>query len=205
MHPGSASQLSCERWLVHGIAVPAHEPGVVAFHAHPDRDSHVTCETFVVHATDVPLHEPIVVASQVQPGITGQEVALRVAQVAAAGVPMQRGPVVNVRVDLGARMRAELQQIWALQSLLTLHVLAHVVLHTPSQQISPPIVLQSVDCAHFFGHGVVVGFTQSPETLRFGSRMATESQQTSLLSVLQSVDPVHDLGHFEGGRQIGSL
>jgi hypothetical protein len=92
-----------------------------------------------------------------------------------------------------------------LQSLLTLHVLAHDVLHTPSQQISPPIVLQSVDCTHFFGHGVVVGFRQSPETLRFGSEMATESQQTSLLSVLQSVDAAHALGHFEGGRQIGSL
>jgi hypothetical protein len=64
-----------------------------------------------VHATDVPLHEPIVVASQVQPGITGHEVALRVAQVAAVGVPTQRGPVVKVSVALGARMSAELQQI----------------------------------------------------------------------------------------------
>jgi hypothetical protein len=98
-----------------------------------------------------------------------------------------------------------LQQIWALQSLLTLHDLGHDVLHMPLQQISPPIVLQSVDCVHFVGHGCVVVFKQSPDTLRFGSSTATESQQTSLLSVLQSVEPVHDLGHCEGGRQMGSL
>jgi hypothetical protein len=92
-------------------------------------------------------------------------------------------------------MSADLQQTCALQSLLCLQVLAHVVLHTPLQQISPLIVLQSVDCAHFFGQGVVVVLRQRPETARFGSSTATESQQTSLLSVLQSVEPVHALGH----------
>jgi len=83
--------------------------------------------------------------------------------------------------------------------------LGQLVLHTPAQQISPPIVLQSVDCPHFLGHGCVVGLRQSPLAARFGSSTPTESQHTSLLSVLQSAELAHDLGHFVAGKQMGSL
>jgi hypothetical protein len=178
---------------------------VMGVQVQPDKPSQVSCVAFEVHATDVPLQEPIVVASHVQPGVAGHETALRVEQLVIDGVPTQRGPVLNVNVEAGARIRADLQQICALQSLLTLHDLGQLVLHTPLQQISPPIVLQSVDCVHFVGQGVVVVFKQSPWTARFGSSSATESQQTSLLSVLQSVEPVQALGHCPGGRQMGSL
>jgi hypothetical protein len=193
-------------WYEHGSAEPVQEPIDVAFHAQPDNDSQVACAAFVVHATDVPLHEPIVVASQMQPGVVGHVVEeARVAQLVTAGVPTQRGPVEKVRVDTGARMSADLQQIWLLQSLLCLHVLGHDVLQTPLQQTSPAIVSQSVDCAHFVGQGVDVVFRQSPSTARWGSSKRTEVQQTSLLSVLQSVETVHDLGHCSGGRQMASL
>jgi hypothetical protein len=205
MQPGWASQLACVKWFEHAYDVPAHEPGVVAFHAQPVRPSHVSCVNFEAHATDVPMHEPITVVSQLQPGVAGHEVELSIEQVVVAGVPTQRGPVVNVSVGGGVWIRADLQQICALQSLLCLQVFAQVVLHTPWQQISPPIVLQSVDCMHFLGHGCVDVFRQSPPTARFGSSTPTESQHTSLLSVLQSPEPVHALGHFPGGRQMGSL
>jgi hypothetical protein len=178
----------------------------VAFHAQPVSASHVSCVNFEVQATDVPMHEPITVVSQLQPAAVVQEVELvKLEQLVTDGVPTQRGPVVKVMVGGGVRIRADLQQICAVQSLLCWHFLGQVVLHTPPQQISPPIVLQSVDCEHFFGQGVVEVFKQSPETARFGSITPTESQHTSLLSVLQSVEPVHDFGHFPGGRQMGSL
>jgi len=102
-------------------------------------------------------------------------------------------------------MRADLQQISLVQSLLCLHDLGQEVLQIPLQQISPFIVLQSVDWAQLLGHGVVVVFRQSPSTPRFGSSKRTDVQQTSLLAVLQSEEPVHDLGHCPGGKQIGSL
>ena len=159
-----------------------------------------------MHATDVPLHTPIVVASHWQPGVAlHAAMVVMGAQLVIVGVPLQRGPVENSRVADGARMMADLQQTMAVQSLLCLQVLAHDLLHTPLQQISPAIVSQSVDCAHFVGHGDDVVFMQSPSTLRFGSRSLTELQQTSLLSVLQSEEEVHAFGHCPGGRQMGSL
>ncbi len=111
MHPGWAWQLNCVTWFEHGYPVPVHEPMVVAFHVQPERDSHVACANFEVHATAVPLHEPMVVAFHVQPGVAGHETPLRARQLVVVGVPMQRGPVVNVSVGVGVRMSADLQQI----------------------------------------------------------------------------------------------
>jgi hypothetical protein len=78
------------------------DPATVGFQLQPDNVSQVACVNFEVHATAVPTHEPIVVASQVQPGVAGHVVALRIEQLVIAGVPTQRGPFLNVSVGAGA-------------------------------------------------------------------------------------------------------
>ncbi len=205
-HPVWAVQLGSVKWLEQEYEVPRHEPIDVAFHAQPDSASHVVCAPFEVHGSAVPLHDPITVSSHMQPGVLVHVVdAVAVEQAVVVGVPMQRGPVEKITVDDGARMRADLQQISLVQSLLCLQVLGHEVLQIPLQQTSPFIVLQSVDCAQALGQGVAVGFRQSPSTARFGSSRCADVQQISLLSVLQSAEPVQALGHSPGGKQIGSL
>jgi hypothetical protein len=57
----------------------------------------------------------------------------------------------KVTVASGTRVRADLQQIWPAQSLLTLQVLGHDLLHIPLQHTSPEAVLQSADWAQALG------------------------------------------------------
>ncbi len=94
-------------------------------------------------------------------------------------------------------MRAEFE----VQSALDLHDFGQLVEQMPSQQISPMLVWQSVDCLHVFGHGEYVGFRQSPSVLKFGSSSLTVVQQISPDAVLQSLLLPQEAGHSEGGRQ----
>jgi hypothetical protein len=91
-------------WNEQALAVPLHEPGVVAFQVHPGSAMHVACANFDVHDTDVPLHEPVIIGDQVQPGVISHVVCnVCVPQLAPAkGVPTQRGPVVKICVAAGA-------------------------------------------------------------------------------------------------------
>jgi hypothetical protein len=116
---------------------------------------------------------------------------------------VQRGPTENVVVALGSRVSADLQQIWPGQSLLCWQVFGQLLLQIPSQQISPPAVLQSTDWAQTLGQAVVLlaGLRQRPVALRFGSRLRTVVQQTSPLVVSHSEDWVHAFGHLDAGKQ----
>ena len=70
------------------------------------------------------------------------------------GVPSQCGPVVNRCVGVGARTSADLQQMRAsgdVQSELESQIFGQLVEHTPLQQISPMLVLQSDDELHSVG------------------------------------------------------
>ena len=64
---------------------------------------------------------------------------------------MQRGPTEKVFVGLGSRVRADLQQICPGQSEPLWQLFWQVLLHTPSQQSSPAVVLQSRDRVQAFG------------------------------------------------------
>jgi hypothetical protein len=64
---------------------------------------------------------------------------------------MQRGPTEKVAVALGRRVSADLQQIWPGQSTLLSQVFVQLLLHRPSQQISPLVVLHSVDVVQALG------------------------------------------------------
>jgi len=104
----------------------------------------------------------------------------------------------------GRRVSADLQQICALQSLLSLQVLGQAVLQMPPQHSSPAMVLQSTDWVQAFGQGACVGFRHSPAARRVGSTRAAVVQQISLLLVLQAEESAHAFGHLLGGKQIGS-
>jgi len=96
-------QLGSLKWLEQAYEVPAHEPIDIAIQAQPDSASHVAWANFEVHASAVPLHDPITVSSHMQPGVLAHvaDVVL-VEQAVAVGVPMQRGPVEKIVVDVGA-------------------------------------------------------------------------------------------------------
>ena len=71
-------------------------------------------------------------------------------------VPLHVGPVVKKYVGFGARTEADMQQMRAefdVQSALVLQDFGQLVEQTPSQQISPTSVWQSVDCLQVCGHG----------------------------------------------------
>ena len=101
----------------------------------------------------------------------------------------------------GTRVRADLQQIWPAQSLLTLQVFGQALLHMPLQHTSPRVVLQSADWPHALGHVAYPGFKHRPAAFTWFSISRTVVQQISPETVSQSVDWAHAFGHFAGGRQ----
>ena len=104
-----------------------------------------------LHDEGVPTHVPAVDVTGAHPGTVEHELLEREEQAAVDGVPVQCGPVEKVMVAPGRRVRADLQQICPEQSLLTLHDFGHDLLQMPLQQISPAVVLQSVDWPQALG------------------------------------------------------
>lgn len=139
--------LGCELQV---YAVPRQVPALVG-QLQPGSAAQVVDVVFAPHDRGVPLHVPALGELTWQPGSEAQVDVDREAQDAALGVPAQCGPMEKVCVRPGSRVRADLQQSWPRQSLLTLQVFAHDLLHWPLQHTSPDVVLQSVDCAHALG------------------------------------------------------
>ena len=68
-------------------------------------------------------------------------------------MPLQVGPTVNTWVTIDStRVKADLQQIWPVQSLLCVQVFSQVEAHRPLQQSSPSAEVQSAEVAQAFGH-----------------------------------------------------
>jgi hypothetical protein len=118
----------------------------------PGWAAQVVEERLALQALGLPVHVPTVGVLVRQPVTVEQAEVDNEAQDVYDGVPAQWGPTEKVTVASGSRVRADLQQIWPAQSLLTLHVLGQDVLHMPLQHSSPALVLQSVDWAHALGH-----------------------------------------------------
>jgi hypothetical protein len=129
--------------------VPVHTPPVG--HTHPGSAAQVVAVVFRLQALGAPVQVPAVGVLTRQPGTPGHSDVDKAAHDEWVGVPAQWGPIEKVTVASGTRLRADLQQIWPAQSLLTLQVLAHDLLHMPLQHTSPAVVLQSADWAQALG------------------------------------------------------
>ncbi len=145
------------------------------------------------------MHVPVV--EGVQPGQLEQPWICPHCWQVSDGVPEHAGATWNSCGGDGNPVRSTLQQICPVQSVSALHAFAHELAHTPLQH-SCPVVAQSADVVHAFGHGSFCGFRHNPAAFRFGSIVFADVQQISPDVVLQSVDVEHALGQRLAGVQI---
>lgn len=185
---------------VHGATTPEHRPEPVG-QVQPGSAAQAVAVVFELQDLGVPEHVPAAGVLTRQPGTAGQVDVDRDAHDAWVGVPAQCGPIEKVTVAVGTRVRADLQQIWPAQSLLTSQVLGQDLLHMPLQHSSPEVVLQSADWVHALGQLAYPGFRHRPAAFTCSSTRRTVVQQISPETVSQSVDWLQDFGHFAGGRQ----
>jgi hypothetical protein len=102
-----AADVACE---VHGYTVPEQVPAPVG-QVQPGSAAQVVALVLPLHARGVPVHVPAVGVSTRQPGTDGQVDVDSEAHAAWVGEPAQCGPIENVTVGSGNRVRADLQQI----------------------------------------------------------------------------------------------
>jgi hypothetical protein len=109
----------------------------------------------------------------------------------------------------GASDAGDLQQIWPVQSVLSLQLFGQLAAQTPWQQMAAVVDrLQSDDVVHAFGHWVIapaelvaVGLRQMP-LLRLGSMRLAVVQQRAPDVVSQSFDDWQGLGHWSAVVQM---
>jgi hypothetical protein len=117
---------------------------------------------------------------------------------------MQVGLAVKILVSCEeSRIEADLQQIWAVQSVLCVQVFAQVAEQRPLQQSGANNEVQFAEVMQVWGQASYIGFRHRPGTLRVGSTLSTDVQQSSPEVVLQSALVEQTWGHREGGRQKG--